>query len=146
MKNQILYLMFASMLASPAIATANSPVVEVYKSPYCGCCGQWIEHMQANGFKVSVHNTSDVVQYKYRFGVPSGYGSCHTAKVNGYLVEGHVPAREIKRLLRERPDARGLVVPGMPSGAPGMVQGNRKDRFEVLLVRRDGTMQTYARY
>ncbi|WP_461577129.1 DUF411 domain-containing protein [Thiobacillus sp.] len=102
--------------------------------------------MRANGFIVRSHDTHDVAQQKYRLGVPYGYGSCHTAEVNGYLVEGHVPARDVRRLLKEKPMARGLVVPAMPMGSPGMAQGKRKDHYDVLLVNRDGMTQTYARY
>jgi hypothetical protein len=105
-----------------------------------------VDHLKANGFTVRSHDTNDVAQHKYRLGVPPGYGSCHTAEINGYLVEGHVPAREIKRLLKEKPKARGLVVPAMPTGSPGMEQGNRKDQYNVLLVNKEGIPQTYARY
>ncbi len=135
------------LLLSPlAPLAAGLPVVDVYKSPSCGCCNDWIKHLQANGFQVRAHNTDDVVSHKYRLGVPPGYGSCHTAEVGGYLVEGHVPAREIKRLLKEKPKARGLTVPGMPIGSPGMEQGARRDPYEVLLVLPDGSTRTYARY
>ncbi len=135
-----------SMLAAATVMAADLPVVDVYKSPSCGCCNDWIKHLEAHGFKVRAHNTDDVVRHKYRLGVPPGYGSCHTAEVAGYLIEGHVPAREIKRLLKDRPKARGLTVPGMPIGSPGMEQGKRRDPYEVLLVTRDGATHVYARY
>jgi hypothetical protein len=138
-------LVVAAFLALPA-AAARLPVVDVYKSPSCGCCKDWIRHLEANGFKVRAHDTDDVVGHKYRLGVPPGYGACHTAEVGGYLIEGHVPAREIKRLLKDRPKARGLTVPGMPIGSPGMEQGARRDPYEVLLVLPDGGTRTYARY
>ncbi len=144
MKNPVLNALLLFVLAQPAWAA--SPVADVYKSPSCGCCNQWIDHLKANGFTVRAHDTDDVVSHKYRLGVPPGHGSCHTAEVDGYLVEGHVPAREIKRLLKEKPSARGLAVPAMPIGSPGMEQGGRRDDFDVLLVKRDGTTQTYARY
>ncbi len=96
------------------------PVVTVYKSPTCGCCGQWVQHMQANGFRVEVHGVDDVTSIKSRFGVPDMLWSCHTAVVDGYAIEGHVPAEDVKRLLRERPKVRGLAVPGMVPGSPGM--------------------------
>ena len=144
MKPPILHTLLLFVLIQPAWAA--SPVIDVYKSPTCGCCNKWIDHLKANGFTVLAHDTDDVVSHKYRLGVPPGHGSCHTAEVNGYLVEGHVPAKEIRRLLKEKPRARGLVVPAMPIGSPGMEQGNRKDAYDVLLVKRDGGTQTYARY
>ncbi len=144
MKIQFPALILAAALSTPV--WAGQPVMDVYKSPSCGCCGQWVEHMQANGFTVRAHNTDDVAQHKYRLGVPPGQGLCHTAEVNGYLVEGHVPAREIKRLLKEKPNARGLVVPAMPLGSPGMEMGNYREHYDVLLVNRDGSTQIYASY
>ena len=142
----ILKLILIGGLATSAFAAAEAPVVDVYKSPTCGCCGKWVDHLRANGFTVRSHDTDDVAQHKYRLGVPYGYGSCHTAEVNGYLVEGHVPAKDIKRLLKEKPKARGLVVPAMPMGSPGMEQGGRQDHYGVLLVKQDGGIQTYTRY
>jgi hypothetical protein len=142
----ILRFLLIGGLASAAWAAPGAPVVDVYKSPSCGCCGKWVDHLKANGFTVRSHDTDDVVRHKYRLGVPPGYGSCHTAEVNGYLVEGHVPAMEIKRLLQEKPKARGLVVPAMPVGSPGMEEGKRKDSYEVFLVNRNGSTQTYAKY
>ncbi len=127
--------------AAPAV-----PVIDVYKSPTCGCCKGWIDYLRENGFSVRSHDTDNVVQHKVRFGVPSGYGSCHTAEIGGYLVEGHVPAREIRRLLKESPQARGLTVPAMPIGSPGMEADGRKDPYKVFLVERDGSVQTYAQY
>lgn len=146
MPSRLPALLLLGAFATAAWAAPGLPVVEVYKSPACGCCTQWIEHMKANGFPVRAHDTDDVVAHKYRLGVPPGHGSCHTAEVGGYLVEGHVPAREVKRLLKERPKARGLAVPAMPMGAPGMEQGGRRDPYEVLLVERNGGTRTYARY
>lgn len=134
------------LLLPCSLHAGGPPLVDVYKSPSCGCCKEWIRHLEANGFKVRAHDTDDVVSHKYRLGVPPGHGSCHTAEVAGYLVEGHVPAREIKRLLKERPKARGLAVPGMPIGSPGMEQGARRDPYEVLLVLPDGATRPYARY
>ena len=98
-------------------------VVKVYKSPTCGCCGEWVKHMQANGFKVEATDMNDVSPIRRRYGVPGELASCHTAIVGGYAIEGHVPADDIKRLLRERPKAIGLSVPGMVVGSPGMEQG-----------------------
>lgn len=146
MKTAILRALLISIVTPVVWAAPAAPVIDVYKSPTCGCCVKWVDHLKANGFTVRSHDTNDVAQHKYRLGVPPGYGSCHTAEVNGYLVEGHVPAREIERLLKEKPKARGLVVPAMPAGSPGMEQGNRKDQYDVLLVNKEGIPQTYARY
>lgn len=126
-------------------ALAQQTVVEVYKSPTCGCCTDWIKHMQQNGFIVKTHEVSDTSEYRAKFGVPDQFGSCHTAMVEGYAIEGHVPAREIKRLLAERPNAKGLAVPGMPMGAPGMA-GPRSDPYEVLLFQADGKYAVYQEY
>lgn len=142
----LLSTLLAAFVSATAWAGPGLPVVDVYKSPTCGCCNKWIAHLAANGFKVRAHDTDDVVAHKYRLGVPAGHGSCHTAEVGGYLVEGHVPAREIKRLLKERPKARGLVVPAMPIGSPGMEQGDHKDIYDVLLVDARGGTSVYARY
>lgn len=132
---------------APALRAQEAmlPLVKVYKSPTCGCCSKWVEHLKANGFQVAAYNVNDVMAHKYRLGVPPAMGSCHTAEVDGYLVEGHVPATEIKRLLKERPAARGLTVPAMPMGSPGM-EGDRKDTYDVLLIDRDGSTRHYARY
>lgn len=146
MKRWWLHLLMFTLLGATGALASGLPVVDVYKSPSCGCCNDWIKHLKAHGFKVRAHNTDDIVSHKYRLGVPPGYGSCHTAEVGGYLVEGHVPAREIKRLLKARPKARGLTVPGMPIGSPGMEQGARRDPYEVLLVTPAGETQVYARY
>ncbi|MGZ8254430.1 MAG: DUF411 domain-containing protein [Burkholderiaceae bacterium] len=125
----------------------GTPVVEVYKSPTCGCCRDWIKHLHDNGF-TSI-KTFDVGNAKKRaeVGMSLRYGSCHTALVEGYVVEGHVPAREIRRLLKERPKALGLAVPGMPLGSPGMeVDDGRVDRYDVMLVQRDETATVFASY
>jgi hypothetical protein len=132
--------------ALPAVATTALPAVEVYKSPYCGCCGAWAEHMKAAGFAVNVHLVDDTTAMRKRLGLPDTYGSCHTALVGGYAVEGHVPAGEVKRLLAARPRAVGLAVPSMPPGSPGMEAGGRVMPYEVLLVRADGSAETFARY
>jgi hypothetical protein len=116
------------------------------KSPTCGCCTKWIDHLKANGFAVRSHDTQDVTQPSQRLGIPAGYGSCHTAVVDGYVIEGHVPARDIRRLLKEKPQARGLAVPGMPIGSPGMEQGDHKDPYEVTLLDKRGAPRVYSRY
>ena len=132
-------------LLTPAAWAAALPTVEVYKSPTCGCCGKWAEHMKANGFNVVTHEMNDVTPQKQRLGVPVGMGSCHTAEVGGYLVEGHVPADDIKRLLAEKAKAKGLVSPGMPRSAPGMDMPG-KQPYEILLVRQDGSTSSFARH
>ena len=107
---------------------------------------QWIEHMQANGFTVKAQNVADIMPYKSANGVPLALGSCHTAKVDGYVIEGHVPAADIKRLLKERPKVLGLAVPGMPVGSPGMEQGAHKERYDVLTFDNAGNTSVYARH
>lgn len=133
----------------PALARGEAaPLVSVVKSPTCGCCGAWVEHMQAAGFRTEVHDVgSDQLDaFKREAGVAPEHASCHTAIVDGYFVEGHVPAEDVKRLLAERPEARGLAVPGMPAGSPGMEMGDVRDPYDTLLVRRDGAAEVFARH
>ena len=104
-------------------AAQQPPLVSVYKSPTCGCCGEWVKHMRAAGFRVETHDIANVGPVRRRYGVPDRLASCHTAVVDGYAIEGHVPASDIRRLLRERPKVTGLAVPGMVVGSPGMEQG-----------------------
>lgn len=137
------------LFALPAVASiataATATTVVVNKTPTCGCCGIWVKHLQAAGFAVQVHDLENLAPIKERVGVPFGMGSCHTAEVEGYFVEGHVPAEDIKRLLREKPPAKGLTVPGMPAGSPGMeVASGRVDRYDVLLVGKDGKTSVFA--
>ncbi len=131
--------------AGGALAQAK-PVIEVYKTATCGCCGEWVKHLRASGFEVRAHDVKEPAQYRQKFGVPDRLGSCHTAKVGGYAIEGHVPAREIRRLLAERPKARGLAVPAMPLGSPGMETNGAKDAYDVMLFTADGKSQVYARH
>lgn len=131
--------------ALPARAAATSTAVKVYKSPTCGCCTGWVDHMRAAGFAVTIEDTGNVAA-RSLLGIPARLGSCHTAEVGGYAIEGHVPAADVKRLLAERPKAAGLAVPGMPIGSPGMEMDGRRDRYEVLLVRRDGTTAVFAKH
>lgn len=139
-----------TVLVAPALA--RSPAadeIHVYKSPTCGCCNDWIKHLEASGFKVTATDVPDSRFYRARFGMPAKLGSCHTGVVAGYVVEGHVPAREIKRLLRERPKALGLSVPGMPVGSPGMdgpEYNGQVDPYDVLLVQPDGRATVFASY
>lgn len=133
-------------LGSPrAQARREGVAVEVWKDASCGCCGDWITHMEKNGFKITVHDTGNNA-VRARLGLPTKYGSCHTALVGGYVVEGHVPASDVQRLLREKPQALGLAVPGMPIGSPGMdgaVYGGRRDRYDTLRVSRDGSSRVF---
>ena len=137
----------ATVVVAPLWAqkTPEATVIEVWKDPSCGCCHEWIAHMERNGFKVTVHDTGNNA-VRARLGLPARYGSCHTALIGGYVVEGHVPADDVKRLLREKPQALGIAVPGMPIGAPGMdgaVYGGRRDRYDTLLVLRDGGSRVF---
>lgn len=118
----------------------------VHKTPTCGCCGLWVEHMRDAGFKVDVRDTNDLEPIKVTLGVPNGKGSCHTAEIDGYVIEGHVPAEDVRRLLSERPNARGLVLPGMPLGSPGMeTPDGRVQAYTVELVAEDGSTSTFRR-
>lgn len=133
--------------ANSSPVSADSPIVTVHKSRYCGCCQLWVEHMRTEGFEVRVVESEDLGPVKQRVGVPPGKGSCHTAEVSGYFVEGHVPARDVKRLLAERPDARGITVPGMPAGSPGMeTPDGRVQPYTVELIRPDGKAEPFSRH
>lgn len=123
------------------------PVVIVHKSPTCGCCGLWVDHLRAAGFEVEVRNSDNLMPIKQSVGVPADKASCHTAQVGDYFVEGHVPAEDIKRLLAEKPDAKGLVLPGMPAGSPGMeMPDGSQQPYTVELVGRDGTTASFANH
>lgn len=138
-----LLLPLAGAWAAPA-----RPSVEVWKDPNCGCCKDWVAHLVANGFQVMVHDTGNNAM-RSQLGIAPKYGSCHTALVAGYALEGHVPARDIKRLLQDKPEGIGLAVPGMPVGSPGMdgpEYGNRKDAYSVLLLKKDGSSTVYQTY
>lgn len=137
------------VLALPcARAASHGTTIEVWKDPNCGCCKDWVAHLEKAGFTVKVNqNGNDVV--RERLGMPRQLGSCHTALAAGYVVEGHVPAKEIQRLLKEKPVAIGVSVPGMPVGSPGMdgsVYNGRKDPYDVLLVLKDGSSRLYQTY
>jgi hypothetical protein len=131
---------------SPAAAAADlqSEKLVVYKSPTCGCCGAWVEHVQEAGFAVEVHDVMNVQPVKEEHGLPAHLGSCHTTLVGGYVVEGHVPAEVIRRLLAERPEIAGIAVPGMPMGSPGMeVPSGRTDPYDVIAFTRDGQVSVF---
>ena len=136
----------ASAVVPAAVAREQLPQVTVYKNAYCGCCGEWVKHMEAAGFAVTVNAVDDTAAYRNKYGIPSALASCHTAVVAGYALEGHVPAQDVKRLLAGKPAAVGLAVPGMPSGAPGMQQGGPEQPYKVLLVDRKGSTSVFAAY
>ena len=128
-------------------ADASLPKVIVHKSASCGCCGLWVDHMRAAGFAVEVRNEDDLNPIKERVGVPLGKGSCHTAEVGGFFIEGHVPAEDVKRLLAEKPAAKGLVLPGMPLGSPGMeVPDGTVQPYTVELVDQTGASTAFAQH
>jgi hypothetical protein len=131
-----------------ALAAAAPPAKDatVYKSPTCGCCKAWVEHMKKAGFRVTAHDVDDVEPYKKKYGVPAGLGSCHTAVVSGgYIVEGHVPADLVDKLITEKPkDIVGLAVPGMPQGSPGMETG-KVEKYEIMAFDKAGKTKVYAR-
>lgn len=134
------YLWFGTSASTP-----QSPVT-VYKSPTCNCCSDWVAHMREQGFSVDVNSRVNVQPVKKQVGVPSSLAACHTSTVGGYVVEGHVPAQDVKRLLREKPDVRGISVPGMPVGSPGMERGNQVEPYKVLTFTPAGDTTVFARY
>ena len=136
---------FAVLGALPRAGAASGPEVTVYKSPTCGCCNEWVAHLRRHGFRVKTEDLTDLQPIKTRHGVPAELQSCHTALVAGYVVEGHVPADLVERLLRERPRVAGLAVPGMPVGSPGMeVPGVPADRYRILTFDRSGKTEVFA--
>lgn len=134
-----------ALAVQPASGSAAKPIrdIVVYKDPNCGCCKDWVKHLQGAGFVVTVHDTADMTTVKQSFGVPDALASCHTGRIGKYAIEGHVPADLITRLITELPAGRGLAVPGMPNGAPGMETG-RKDKYDVLLFDAAGKTRVYA--
>lgn len=139
----VLFLTFAGSLAARAEVAAS--VIDVARSPSCGCCGAWIEHMQAAGFTVRERLMGDLAPLKAELGVPAGLQSCHTAIIEGYVIEGHVPAADVRRLMKEKPSGKGLAVAGMPIGSPGMEVGDSSEPYEVILFGADG-QSVFARY
>ncbi|WP_104204452.1 DUF411 domain-containing protein [Billgrantia saliphila] len=136
----------AALLALFATSAWAEAVIEVYQDPNCGCCSAWAEHLEAEGFEVRQHKTPDIRAVKMEHGVTSEIASCHTAVVEGYVIEGHVPAGDIKRLLAERPDVAGLAVPGMPHGTPGMETGRQDDYAVLAWQREDRTPAIFNEY
>jgi hypothetical protein len=143
-----IFALAVAFLTSSAFAqTRKLPPVEVYKNPSCGCCGKWVEHMQKAGFTVTVHEVPNLPTHRERLGIPAAHASCHSAKVGSYALEGHVPADDVKRLLREKPRAIGLAVPGMPAGSPGMeVPPGLAKSYATLLLRHDAPAEVYVQH
>jgi hypothetical protein len=139
----------SALLATTLLALAGSvqaaQMIDVYKSPSCGCCGKWIEHLKKAGFKVETHEVTDIPGNRKKLGMPDKFGSCHSAKVGNYVLEGHVPAADIQRLLKEKPKALGIAVPAMPPGSPGMDIPNSPP-YETLLVQTDGSSRVFAKH
>jgi hypothetical protein len=121
-----------------------APMVEVFKSPTCGCCALWVKHLEANGFATKVTDVEDISTVKAKHGVPGRLQSCHTAVVNGYVIEGHVPAADVQRLLKERPAVVGVAVPGMPIGSPGMEVGSTVQAYNVMTFDKQGQSAVFA--
>jgi hypothetical protein len=134
-----------AIAALTATKTEKPVAVTVYKNAQCGCCKGWVEHLRQNGFEVTANDVDDLAAIKSKLGVPAALGSCHTAVVGRYVVEGHVPAADIRKLLEEKPKVVGIGVPGMPIGSPGMeVPGRRPDRYDVTAFAKDGTHRVFT--
>ncbi|HEU0017468.1 MAG TPA: DUF411 domain-containing protein [Methyloceanibacter sp.] len=146
LKRTLLLLSLMVFGATPVAAADTPSSIEVWKSATCKCCGAWVKHLEANGFAVTVNDTgtSALAALKRQAGIGDKLASCHTAKIDGYVIEGHVPGSDIKRLVAERPDAIGLAVPGMPVGSPGMEQGDEFEPYDVLLIKKDGGTEVFA--
>jgi len=144
-RRQFLSQITALLVAGPLVARAEAtgPLVQVYKSATCGCCGKWVDHLRAAGFTVQATNVPDVNQYKREYGLPPQLASCHTALVEGYVVEGHVPADDVITMLSQKPDIKGIAVPGMPMGSPGMESPN-PERYETIAFDAAGTTTVFA--
>lgn len=144
----LLIMLPAGNLAAESADTesANSELVKVYRDPNCSCCHRWIEHLRRNGYQVKDHQTGRLNLIKQELNIPARLASCHTATVDGYIIEGHVPASDISRLLNERPDIRGLSVPGMPIGSPGMEMGDRSDTYSVIGFDADQQTSVFQHY
>jgi hypothetical protein len=148
MHKGVLGVAVAGLLSLGGVIAAQrpAPVVEVYKSPTCGCCALWVKHLEANGFRTKVSDVEDMTAVKKKLGVPARGQSCHTAVVDGFVLEGHVPAAEVQKLLKERPKVAGLAVPGMPIGSPGMEVGTTVQRYNVMTFDKQGQLNVFATY
>lgn len=138
-------LMAAGGRSAPEVAAAGEREMVVYMTPTCGCCGAWVEHMEAHGFSVTTKKQNDLTEIKLANGITRETASCHTGLIGGYVIEGHVPAADVERLLAERPAVRGLTVPGMPMGSPGM-EGAFTDPYDVLSFDHEGTTEVFSSY
>lgn len=148
----VLVLVLPALLAgcskAPSTETpaAQRPLLTVYKSPTCGCCAKWMDHVNANGLATELRSEQDITGVQKRLGVPEGLYSCHVAKAGDYLIVGHVPAEDVQRLLKEKPKARGLAVRGMPIGSPGMEHGDHTQAYDTLLFQADGRTTVFAQH
>jgi hypothetical protein len=142
MKTRLLLL---TALVLPVLL-AQTPAMTVYKTRTCGCCSKWVDHMKANGFDVTVKDVPSTAEYRKQYGVPDGLESCHTGVIGQYTIEGHVPASDVQRLLKTRSKGKGLAVPRMPIGSPGMEQGARRDPYSVLLFDAKGSVTEFQKY
>ncbi|MGE3710874.1 MAG: DUF411 domain-containing protein [Hyphomicrobiaceae bacterium] len=143
-RREVLIIAAAMVVTASTTRSADRPMMKVWKDPNCGCCGAWVSHLNRNGLRTRVMDVADMRSIKSRFGVPAGLGSCHTAEIDGYVIEGHVPALAISRLLKERPAGTGLSVPGMPIGSPGM-EGGTPEIYDVVLFGANGS-SVFARF
>ena len=143
-----LVLMSSAFISAPLLALARTDAepITVWKTPNCGCCKDWVAHLRTSGFEVATHDVKDTATIRQRLGLPVKFASCHTAQLGAYVLEGHVPAQEIRRLMREKPKAVGLAVPGMPVGSPGMEMDGSREAYDVLLVLADGSSRVYQSY
>jgi hypothetical protein len=146
----LLYLQFGGAAGpfglTSAAAPDSLPTVRVYKTPTCNCCAKWVDHMKEEGFEVRTNNLNSLSNVKKQAGIPDGLSACHTAVVGRYVVEGHVPAEDVKRLLATRPDVRGIAVPGMPIGSPGMERGSRQEPYNVVAFDTNGGTSVFAEH
>ncbi len=138
-------LIFALLPFSGAQAELAKDIV-VYKSPHCGCCTKWVSYLEGKGYQVEAINTADVYAWKKKYAVPEKIAACHTAVIDGYVVEGHVTDRDIKRLLLTRPNIRGIAVPGMPVGTPGMENGNAREAYDVISFDEEGRTEVFVKH
>ena len=149
-RRQLLILASSSVIAAPlaTLADGTSPDIHIVKNPQCGCCNAWIEILTDKGFNVTTEDRSGslLTEFKIESGVPKGMMSCHTAKIDGYFIEGHVPPNDIKRLIVDRPDALGLAVPAMPYGSPGMGPEDKREAYDVYIISADGTAEVFQHY
>ena len=148
MKNHMLALGLAATfsLNGPLQAGEGQENIHVYKSPTCGCCAGWVDHLKENGFQVEVTETNNLNPIKVDAGLTPSLASCHTAFIGDYVIEGHVPANDIRQLIAESPKAKGLAVPGMPVGSPGMEMGDRKDHYQVLMFNESGQTRVFSEH